>query len=46
VVAEVRNSLEWLPRGWILEIKTRLSGNSAGTKYKVLLVFYPLVLAY
>ncbi|KAI0509985.1 hypothetical protein KFK09_010585 [Dendrobium nobile] len=33
-VEEMKESLEWLPSGWILEIKTRKSGKTTGKQYK------------
>ena len=32
---EVISSPDWLPHGWVTELKTRGSGNSAGSKDKV-----------
>ncbi|XP_016567388.2 uncharacterized protein LOC107865699 [Capsicum annuum] len=34
-VGEPNNAHEWLPLGWIVELKTRKSGSHAGTTYKV-----------
>ncbi|KAL3331305.1 hypothetical protein AABB24_034899 [Solanum stoloniferum] len=34
-VGRPNNSHEWLPPGWIVELKTRKSGSHAGTAYKV-----------
>ncbi|XP_020241385.1 methyl-CpG-binding domain-containing protein 13 [Asparagus officinalis] len=34
VAPQVRNSPEWLPHGWILEIRARQTGDKAGQKYK------------
>ncbi|XP_006358896.1 uncharacterized protein [Solanum tuberosum] len=34
-VGRPNNSHEWLPPGWIVELKTRKSGSHAGTPYKV-----------
>ncbi|KAH0462174.1 hypothetical protein IEQ34_009749 [Dendrobium chrysotoxum] len=36
LVEEMKESLEWLPSGWILENRTRRSGKSTGKKYKVI----------
>lgn len=33
--SKANESLDWLPDGWIIEERTRNSGNSAGSKFKV-----------
>lgn len=35
IVEETKKSPEWLPAGWIVELKTRKSGSNAGLAYKV-----------
>ncbi|KAJ6817863.1 methyl-CpG-binding domain-containing protein 13 [Iris pallida] len=34
VIEQVENSHEWLPPGWLLEIRVLMSGGNAGQKYK------------
>ncbi|XP_010273135.1 PREDICTED: methyl-CpG-binding domain-containing protein 13 [Nelumbo nucifera] len=34
LVVQMEDPPEWLPAGWVVEIKTRMSGSSAGQKYK------------
>jgi hypothetical protein len=43
---EVIDSPDWLPEGWITELRVRGTGNSAGSKDKVFffIIFYPLFL--
>ena len=41
---EVISSPEWLPEGWVTELKTRGSGNSAGTKDKVFSYIHSFIL--
>ncbi|XP_064939675.1 uncharacterized protein LOC135649144 isoform X2 [Musa acuminata AAA Group] len=36
LVHKVKDSLKWLPRGWIMEIRTRKIGAEAEERYKVL----------
>lgn len=35
IVEETKKSPEWLPAGWIVELRNRKSGSHAGLAYKV-----------